>query len=205
MDQCVWCSWSLPHTDFRLCPMPALQVRAACSPQPGHYSWGRRCSSGVHYPWRCWWLGAAGTGTRSHHFLYRGSLSHKTHQKSLVFRSWDSAAAAANAGIDQHLGLLSRSITLQWSAQEFILLHSIDSKFMRHIRVRASRSERMTCLPGLWYANGHQSINRRILQESEVHLDPFWICNVFQMNTEVHIIHHTLTHRTKGLFGLLAF
>lgn len=139
MDWCIWCNWNLPHTDFRLCPTPVLQVRAACYPQLGHYSWDRRCSSGVHYPWWCWWPGVAGIGTHSHRFLYTGSLRHKTHHRSLAFKSWDSIAAIH--AVNKHSGLLNRSMTGQWSAQEFILLHSIYSKFMRHFGVQASRSE----------------------------------------------------------------
>lgn len=140
MHRFAWCSWNLPHIDFHLCPMPGLQGRAACCPQLGHCSWGRRCSSGVHYPWWCWWLGATGTGTHSHRSLYTGSLRHKTHHQSLAFKSWDSSAAV-HAGIDKHCGLVMRSMPVQRSAQDFILLHSIYSKFMRHIRVYASRSE----------------------------------------------------------------
>lgn len=140
IDRCVWCSWNLQRTDSHLYSTPTQQVRAACCSPPGHYSWGRRCSAGVRYPWWCWWPGAAGTGTHSHRFLYTGSLRNKTHHKSLAFKSWDSKAAV-HAGIGEHVGMLSRSLTVQWSAQEFMLLHSSYSNFMRHFRVHVSRSE----------------------------------------------------------------
>lgn len=176
MRQCVWWSWSLPRTDSRLRPMPALLVRAACSPLPGRYSWGRRCSSGVRYPWRCWWPGAVGTGTRSHRFLCTGFLRHKTHGKGSALETWDSAAAV-HACIDKHSGLLSRSMRVQWSAQEFILPRFSHSQSSRHIRRFKSWRNWNASWDKEIDGNGDESINEKIYSNRSLQSirKSFWI------------------------------